>query len=1211
VRLVQKTKALQLLLLLLLTVATLCAQEYNFRTYGPADGLTNLGIRQIYQDRTGFLWVITDNGIFRYDGDRLEAFGSGPGTRPFSGSAIGEAPDGTLLVGGETGLYRLNGNHFEAVKTLFHSVSWMQGIQADGQGHTLLGTDLGLVELSSIPGKADYALRNVPRVPGTSGPGVSAILVDGKTLWYGCGSELCRKEDGDVQVYGRANGLPAKVLMSIRKDREGDLWVRAEDGSVLVLPHNQSRFHSPHLPIPGKDMIGPLASTSDGAILIPYSAGLLVQDEKGWHKIDRLSGLRGVVFTAFEDRQHSIWVGLSGRGLVQWRGSQEWQNYTSESGLASDYVYEILPEQDGPVWVGSRTGLMRGERKPSGMRWKSVRGLSGFSVHSLQDGPDRGLWVGTENHGVARMNTRTGRVKFFQKKAGFKAKSARLLRFDKNGWLWAATDAGLFVSKPPYAHFERIGTLPAFVFWSLAIGNDGSVWTGSADNLFHLAEGKWAHYGPGDGLNGADIETLCAGNGNEMWIGYLSGKMDRFHLQGSKLQVVSGVQPPNSHNLVYFLNRDTTGRLWVGTDQGVDVQDGTHWRHYDVRDGLVWDDTNMNSFAAEPDGTIWIGTSGGLSRFSPRPHSEAAIPPIVVFTHLILGKTDVTGQRDPSASNHANSLYARYSALNALQGSGVRFRYRLEGGESAWTETTQRELHFAKLAAGAYELEIEVQDADGVWSQPPVVFSFHILTPWYRTWWFLGVCGLLPVLIATAVIRWRVARVEKREREVQELVDAHQVINNLAFYDPLTSLPNRRLLLDRLQQSLTASARSGSLRGLLFIDLDNFKSLNDTLGHPAGDMVLQETARRLTGTVRKSDTAARLGGDEFVVILEDMGAIPEAAANEVELVAEKILDAIGKPYMLVGRACLSSASIGITIFGAQGETANEILQQADIALYQAKSVGRNSVRFFAPALQAAVNARAALEEDLRTAIKDEQFALFYQPQITGGQLTGAEALIRWNHPERGILSPMEFIAVAEETGLILPIGDWVLRSACRQIAAWTSNKETESLSVAANISARQFRQPDFVKQVLAAIEETGANPNLLKLELTESTFVDNFEDVIAKMTELKTHGLRFSLDDFGTGYSSLSYLKRLPLDELKIDRAFVRDILKDVSSRAIAQTVISLSQALGLTVIAEGVETEEQRMFLDHLGCSAYQGFLFSKPVTIDEFDALMTRVVN
>jgi diguanylate cyclase (GGDEF)-like protein len=515
-------------------------------------------------------------------------------------------------------------------------------------------------------------------------------------------------------------------------------------------------------------------------------------------------------------------------------------------------------------------------------------------------------------------------------------------------------------------------------------------------------------------------------------------------------------------------------------------------------------------------------------------------------------------------------------------------------------------LQFAQLAPGDYRLEIEAQDSDGIWSGHRAEFAFRILAPWYRQWWFLAVCGLIPVLVAWVVFRLRIANMARRERSLMRLMKAHEEIRSLAFFDPLTGLPNRRLLLDRLRKTLAGSARSGRLRALLFADLDSFKTLNDTLGHETGDLLLQEVARRLSNCVRETDTVSRLGGDEFVVMLEELSAVPEIAATQSEVIAEKLLAAIREPYLLDGRECLSTASIGITVFGSGAEDTNEVLQQADIAMYQAKGAGRNTVRFFAPALQHAVNARATMEEDMRLAIKTGQFVLYYQPQVNRGVPVGAEALVRWMHPQRGLLQPGEFIPLAEESGLILSLGDWVLNAACRQIAAWAGREETARLMVAVNISARQFRQPDFVERVLTAIENAGANPENLTLELTESMLVDNVEEVIAKMTELKGHGLKFSLDDFGTGYSSLSYLKRLPLDELKIDRSFVRDALMDASGGAIVQAIISLGRAMGMPVVAEGVETEEQREFLAGRGCHAFQGYLFSRPLPVEEFEALL-----
>jgi len=438
-------------------------------------------------------------------------------------------------------------------------------------------------------------------------------------------------------------------------------------------------------------------------------------------------------------------------------------------------------------------------------------------------------------------------------------------------------------------------------------------------------------------------------------------------------------------------------------------------------------------------------------------------------------------------------------------------------------------------------------------------------------------------------------------------------LHKLAFYDPLTQLPNRRLLLDRLGHVLAGSTRSRNQGAIMFIDLDNFKALNDTQGHDVGDRLLAEVAQRLKSSVRQGDTVARLGGDEFVVMVQDLAADSMVVA-QVEAVAEKILAALDCPYRLVFDAELGrrnalnyhcTASIGITLFGAHSTNVDELLKQADLAMYQAKDSGRNAIRFFDPEMQAAITSRVALEADLREAVEAGQFQLYYQPQVVGEshRLTGAEALLRWHHSRRGMVPPSEFIPLAEETGLILPLGQWVLETACAQLATWASQPEMAQLTVAVNVSAHQIRQTDFVDQVLAVLADAGANPQRLKLELTESLLVSNVEDIIAKMTLLKSRGVGFSLDDFGTGYSSLSYLKRLPLDQLKIDQSFVNEVLTDANDAAIAKMIVALAESLGLAVIAEGVETEEQRNFLAESGCHAYQGYLFSKPLPLAGFE--------
>lgn len=436
---------------------------------------------------------------------------------------------------------------------------------------------------------------------------------------------------------------------------------------------------------------------------------------------------------------------------------------------------------------------------------------------------------------------------------------------------------------------------------------------------------------------------------------------------------------------------------------------------------------------------------------------------------------------------------------------------------------------------------------------------------------------------------------------------AEDEIRQLAFYDPLTSLPNRRLLTDRLYHALAASTRNKRHGALLFIDLDNFKTINDTLGHDKGDLLLQLVAKRLSSCVRVGDTVARQGGDEFIVMLMDLSEVTEEAALQTEAIGEKIRDILSRPYQFPDHVYHNTTSIGATLFDGHPESTSELLKRADLAMYQAKAAGRNVLRFFEADMQAAVTLRAELETALRQGLQDGQFLLYYQAQVDdAGCVTGAEALVRWQHPVRGLVSPAEFISAAEVTGLILPLGRWVLESACAQLTAWSSRPTTAHLTVAVNVSARQFRQPDFVEQVVELLERTGADARKLKLELTESMLLDNVEQIIAKMSALKALGVGFSLDDFGTGYSSLSYLKRLPLDQLKIDKSFVRDVLTDPNDAAIVRTIVALAQSLGLSVIAEGVETEAQRDFLAGNGCNAYQGYLYSLPLALEQFESLL-----
>ena len=469
----------------------------------------------------------------------------------------------------------------------------------------------------------------------------------------------------------------------------------------------------------------------------------------------------------------------------------------------------------------------------------------------------------------------------------------------------------------------------------------------------------------------------------------------------------------------------------------------------------------------------------------------------------------------------------------------------------------------------------------------------------------------IPFLIKDKILRdnaGKITGIRSTVMDISEQKQAEEEINRLAFFDQLTGLPNRTLLQDRLKQAMASSQRSGSYGALLLIDLDHFKTLNDTLGHDMGDLLLKQVAKRLAASVREEDTVARQGGDEFVVMLANLSHNQNDAASLIELIGEKIFSALNQPYELKDVAYRITASIGASTFLGQQTGMDTLVKQADLAMYKAKDAGRNTLCFFDPDMAREVLKRASLCNDLREAFQKQQFVLHYQAQVSGNQITGAEALLRWQHPERGLVFPGEFISVIEETGLILPVGQWVLETACEQLADWATRPEMSHLTVAVNISARQLNHEHFVDQVRMALDRSGANPQRLKLELTESLLVNNIEDIIDKMTALKARGVGFSLDDFGTGYSSLFYLKRLPLDQLKIDQSFVRDILADPNDAAIAKMIVVLAESLGLMVIAEGVETLAQRDSLAWHGCHAYQGYFFSRPLPHNDFELFVKR---
>ena len=474
---------------------------------------------------------------------------------------------------------------------------------------------------------------------------------------------------------------------------------------------------------------------------------------------------------------------------------------------------------------------------------------------------------------------------------------------------------------------------------------------------------------------------------------------------------------------------------------------------------------------------------------------------------------------------------------------------------------------------------------------------------------YQGKCWIRAVAFAVFGEDCKPLEVVVLQEDITERVKAEDQIRHLAYFDPLTQLANRRLLMDRLEHAMASSARTLRFGAVLMLDLDHFKALNDTQGHDIGDQLLIEVARRLSNVVREGDTVSRLGGDEYVVVLEELTTEEELAATQAERVAEKVHEAIRQPYRLkhdtMEYRC--STSVGVVLYRGKDLSPEALLKQADIALYQAKGSGRNAIRFYNPEMQAAIDARMEVEQALNGALERGEFELHYQPQVNrSGALIGAEALLRWRSEKLGNVPPNRFIPLLEDNWQILQVGQWVIETACRQLAQWATEPATAGLQLAVNVSARQFQHRDFVEQVRSALKSNGVEPSRLKLELTESVVLNDVDLIVDKMREIDALGVCFSMDDFGTGYSSLSYLKRLPLEQLKIDRSFVRDVLSDPNDAAIARTIVALGTSLGLQVIAEGVETEAQRQFLEDQSCHVWQGYLLSPPVPVRSFEALV-----
>jgi signal transduction histidine kinase/CheY-like chemotaxis protein/streptogramin lyase len=757
-------------LVCLALAAPLGAQQDSFRYYGTEEGLTSVAVKVLFQDRTGFLWVGTENGLFRYDGQRFQRFGSAEGLPSDIVLSVGEAPDGGLLAGYRAGLFEQKGQRFEKVNLPgTRGVDGFNSILFDGTGRTFVATERGLMEATTPNAGGGLALRLLPTPAAAGGPDAHGIFLEPGVVWFGCATNLCRMSQAGVTVFGKLAGLPEGNWVSIRRDGSGDLWVH-DSQKFAVLRHGSTRFDAVNRGFPHAAGGRQMEVDSRGRLLVPTTEGLVISEGRHFRTVGGREGLRGPVYSVLRDREGSIWLGLAGRRLAKWRGYEEWESFSAESGLDSELIYSILLPGNGTVLVGTADGLFTGRETGDRWSWQRDPRVGRIPVVTLHLEPDRSLWLGTSGHGMARIDARTGRIEWLQQDRGLVGLALFSMAIDRSHRVWAATERGLYVATLSEKRFRRVEEVPAVRCFAVTEGPDGEILVGATGGVFRLAGGRWRHITTADGLRNDVIMSVGATRSNEFWVGYwYSGSVTRVRVEGERLSMTHyGSELGLRGEMTYFLGFDARGQLWAGTDQGVRVFTGDHWDQFDHNDGLVWDDCDLEGFAAEPDGTVWIGTSGGLARFTPNPLVRQVRSPAVVFTQLTLGKTGVDEGSHISTSYASNSLTARYSALIFAHESSVLFRYRLQPLFSDWRETSLRELQFPGLPPDEYRLEVQAREAGGRWSQPPAVFAFEIRPPWWRTWWFLSLLGLTPPAIVLLFLRQR----NQRQKQIQRALEA-------------------------------------------------------------------------------------------------------------------------------------------------------------------------------------------------------------------------------------------------------------------------------------------------------------------------------------------------------------------------------------------------------------------------------------------------------
>ena len=1217
------------------------AQFTRFENLTEEQGLGNASVSAIGQDTDGYMLIGTEAGLYRYDGALVAPYNDAVGLP--SGAwirSVATDPAGRVWVVTTNELFV----QFRRDRP-FERVLLGRPIEIRSPHQVALTRDEVLVDTGGVllharvseagvgkfsPLISDLVLASRPEL--RAARFVTTDLLGGWLI--GCGGAICRVKNGTVTEFGSANGLPPDTWEIARRAPGGTLWARSLDRVASIRPGETSFRVAPvpgtwgpfYMRVPARLDIVP---NPRGGIVTQGEDGLLGYDGVTWHRYTHHDGgLPASPLQALQfDREGSLWIGSMGHGAFRSIGLGVWEHWTADDGLPSDVVWSMTRLRNREFWVATYS-----DTAALGHEAERVRGGS-ENVAATSAGR---LWIAPLGEPLVRLDRARNLAERIPAVGALTS-----MTVDGANRLWLCTEKGLWVVPDADAPVAQLRPRIALAQSASLVATDtiGVLWAVAAGGLYRRDPQGHFVLAISSEMIGDAPQGLAFGPKNELWVTTGGGPILRFVLDGTRARQIAPISAAVLGSAdILFLHRDCRGWMWIGTDHGIDVFDGTSWRRFDQTDGLISNDMDQGAVYEDSDGSMWFGTSRGLSHLT----DPLLLPPGATLhpfvTEIASGNRMLSPAPDIRLKWSKAPLVIRFADLDFAAGHRHEFRYRMVGLDANWNGTIGHDVQYAALPAGDLRFELIAADtAHGVVSAP-VAITLHIRAPWWRRWWYYALLavatGALIASLIAAAWKLRLRLVLRQQRRLEEMVAARTAeieqakseLQRLAMLDALTGLPNRRSIMKCLEEAVAAALASRGSLAVLLCDIDHFKKINDNFGHLAGDAALVTFGRRLSACVSTAEAAGRYGGEEFCIILP---GTREHVAERVEAIRSAITDAT---YSVAGRDIIVTASGGVA-FIRPSDTSLSLLARADATLYEAKEKGRNRIELerqdaglAEPALQGVpieegdalqdprsqsrqhAERRRRLEHDLAAALAAEEFILHYQPVIdlTKDAVSSFEALLRWMSPTRGKVAPVDFIPFAEEIGLMPAIGDWVLRTACREATRWPSG-----VKVSVNLSPAQFRLPDLVRRVEKVLAQTGLAPERLELELTETAMVENIDAVRSMLRDIQALGVSVALDDFGTGYSSLSFLRTLPFDRIKIDRSFVQDLDSKPEAAVIVKAIVGMCRNLGSAVTAEGVETDEQIAALRAAGCTEIQGYRVSRPCAVGELAKWISRTAE